>query len=158
MQTVLVTSSRSEHLNTRRIADAIGEVLGARVLAPEEATPTVLREADRVGFGSGIYWMGFDKRLLHCIQALSDMTGREAFVFGTSGLPEPPFLRYTQRLGSILENRGFEVVGSFTCRGVDTWGPFKLTGGVNKGRPDDNDVQAARRFGETIQRRDRRRL
>ena len=46
MQTVLVTSSRSEHLNTRRIADAIGEVLGARVLAPEEATPTVLREAD----------------------------------------------------------------------------------------------------------------
>ncbi|MDV7135912.1 flavodoxin family protein [Williamsia muralis] len=158
VQTVLVTSSRSEHLNTRRIADAIGEVLGARVLAPEEATPTVLREADRVGFGSGIYWMGFDERLLRCIQELSDMTGCEAFVFGTSGMPEPPFRRYTQRLGSILESRGFEVVDSFTCRGVDTWGPFKLVGGVNKGRPDDNDVQAARRFAETIRRRDRRRL
>ncbi|PHV67564.1 flavodoxin [Williamsia muralis] len=158
MQTVLVTSSRSAHLNTRRIADAISEVLGARLLAPEEAIPTVLREADRVGFGSGIYWMGFDERLLHCIQELPDMAGREAFVFGTSGLPEPPFRRYTKQLGTILENRGFEVVDSFTCRGVDTWGPFKLVGGVNKGRPDDNDVQAARRFAETIRRRDRYRL
>lgn len=158
VQTVVVTSSRSEHLNARRNADAIGEVLGARVLAPEEATPDVLRQADRVGFGSGIYWMGFDQRLLQCIQELPDMAGREAFVFGTSGLPEPPFRRYTKRLGRILENRGFGVVGSFTCRGVDTWGPFKLIGGVNNGRPDDNDVQAARRFAASIQRRDRRRL
>jgi flavodoxin len=146
----LVSSSRSQHRNTRRIADALADVLEASVLAPEEATPAVLGAADRVGFGSGIYWMGFDQRLVDCIRELPDMSGRDAFIFGTSGLPEPPFRRYTQRLGRILEDCGFRLVGSFTCRGIDTWGPYKLVGGVSKGHPDGNDVTAARNFAATI--------
>ena len=119
-------------------------------MAPEEATPAVLARADRVGFGSGIHWMSFDRRLVDCIRQLPDMSGRDAFVFGTSGLPEPPFRRYTHRLGLILEGRGFRLVGAFTCRGIDTWGPFKLLGGVSKGHPDGVDMTAARDFAATI--------
>lgn len=148
MATIIVTSSKSAHSNTRRIADALGEALDARVLTPEVATPDVLAQADRVGFGSGIYWMNFDQRLAECVHNLPDMAGRDAFVFATSGLPEPPFRRYTRGLGRVLEAKGFRIVGTFTCRGVDTWGPFKfkLLGGVSKGRPNDSDVAAARAF------------
>lgn len=150
MKTVLVTSSKSPHANTRRIATALGEVLDARVVSPEDATPDVLMEADRVGFGSGVYWMSYDKRLAECIRSLPDMSGRDAFTFGTSGLPETPFRRYTRRLVSVLEHQGFRVVGSFNCRGLDTWGPFKLLGGVSKGHPDDNDIAAARTFAAAL--------
>lgn len=150
VETILVTSSRSQHRNTRRIADALGDVLEARVLTPAQATPAVLEQAALVGFGSGIYWMGFDQRLVDCIRELPDMSGRNAFVFATSGLPEPPFRRYTHRLGIILEDRGFRLAGSFTCRGLDTWGPFKLVGGVSKGRPDAGDVAAAKNFAESM--------
>lgn len=150
MQTIIVSSSRSPHRNTRRIADAIADVLDARVIAPTEATPDVLTRADRIGFGSGIYWMNFDAALRECIRALPDMSGREAFVFATSGLPEPPLLGYTRRFGTLLEQKGLHVVGTFTSRGLDTWGPFGIAGGVNKTRPNDADIARARRFAATL--------
>ncbi len=150
MSTIIVTSSRSPHTNTARIADALSAVLDARILTPEQATPEVLAQADRVGFGSGIYWMDFDPRLRECIHQLPDMSGHDAFVFATSGLPEPPFRRYTLAFGQTLEAKGFRVVGTFTCRGLDTWGPFKLLGGVSKGRPDDTDIAAARAFAQQL--------
>jgi flavodoxin len=150
MTTMIVTSSKSPHGNTRRVADALGEVLDARVLSPEQATPDVLAQADRIGFGSGIYWLNFDERLAACVRSLPDMTGHDAFVFATSGLPEPPFRRYTRTLGRVLEAKGFRVAGTFTCRGVDTWGPFKLFGGVGKGRPNDSDLTAARAFATQL--------
>lgn len=90
--------------------------------------------------------MGFDAALLDAIRALPDMSGREAFVFATSGLPEPPFRRYTRRLSGLLEDTGFRVTGAFTCRGIDTWGPFGLVGGVAKQHPDIEDLAAAREF------------
>lgn len=42
-----------------------------------------------------------------------------------------------------LEQKGFEVVGEFTCPGFDT---ALSAEGVNKGRPNENDLQKARDF------------
>ncbi len=146
MKTLVVCSSTSPHHNTRRIADVLGIALNARIITPEEATADLLGEADRIGFGSGIYWMRFAPALMECVRALPDMSGRDAFVFATSGMPEPPLPRYTKSLARLLEQRGFTVAGTFTCRGVDTWGPFSVVGGVSKGQPGHSDIADARRF------------
>lgn len=37
-------------------------------------------------------------------------------------------------------------MGRFSCKGFDTFGPFKLIGGVAKGHPDDRDLAAAVEF------------
>ena len=37
-------------------------------------------------------------------------------------------------------------VGSFGCKGYDTFGPFKLVGGICKGHPDETDLKNACRF------------
>jgi len=34
----------------------------------------------------------------------------------------------------------------FSCKGFDTFGPFKLIGGVSKGHPDEKDIAAAIEF------------
>ncbi|MCH5643125.1 flavodoxin family protein [Gordonia sp. ABSL49_1] len=146
MTTIIVTSSRSPHGNTRRIADTLSAGLDARVVSPAQATADLLADADLIGFGSGIYSLGFDERLVDCIATLPDMAGRAAFIFASSGLPEPPFARYTKRLARQLERRGFRVVGTFVCRGVDTWGPFKLVGGVSREHPSAADFERARSF------------
>lgn len=152
MKTVLVTTSKSPHGNTRALADVLAAELSARILAPEELTADVLEGVERIGFGSGIYLMDFDRRLRDCIDALPDMKRREAFIFATSGLPEPPFRRYTDRLGARLEARECRVVGAFLCRGLDTWGPFGLIGGVSKGHPSAPDFEQARRFAAELQK------
>ncbi|WP_418290112.1 hypothetical protein, partial [Massilicoli timonensis] len=38
------------------------------------------------------------------------------------------------------------LVGRFSCKGFDTFGPFKLIGGVSKGHPDEKDIAAAIEF------------
>lgn len=150
MRTVIVSASRSPHGNTQAIADAFGEELDAVVIAPEELTSEVIEGADRIGFGSGIYLMDFDARLRDCIAELPDMARREVFIFATSGLAEPPFRRYTRGLQRKLEERGCRVVGTFTCRGLDTWAGLGLFGGINKGRPNADDVERAREFARQL--------
>lgn len=53
MKSVIVCTSVS-HGNTKRIADVMGQALGAPVTAPEEVDPAGLAACDLVGFGSGI--------------------------------------------------------------------------------------------------------
>jgi hypothetical protein len=41
-------------------------------------------------------------------------------------------------------------VGNFSCRAYDTWTPLKLVGGIRKGRPNADDLAAARAFAEGL--------
>ena len=38
----------------------------------------------------------------------------------------------------------------FSCKGYDTYGPFKLVGGIAKGHPDEKDLTAAVDFYKEI--------
>ncbi|MCX4714143.1 flavodoxin family protein [Streptomyces griseus] len=154
MKAVIVCVSVS-HGNTLRIADTMARPLGAKVVSPEEADPGELAAADLVGFGSGVFYGRLHPRLTDFVNALP--TGRRpdrpdvrAFVFATSGLPEAPVIPYTRPLVRRLEERGFAVDGSFACRALDTWAPFRLLGGINKHRPDADDLSAARTFAERL--------
>jgi flavodoxin len=42
------------------------------------------------------------------------------------------------------------VIGSFACKGLDTFGIMKLIGGVAKGRPNEKDLQEARIFAKGL--------
>ncbi|WP_153815462.1 flavodoxin family protein [Streptomyces sp. SUK 48] len=144
MKTVIVCASVS-HGNTRRVADSMAETLDAKVVSPEQADPAELAAADLVGFGSGVFYSRLHPRLTDFAKALPAGRGR-AFVFATSGLPELPLMPFARPLVRLLEAKGFEVEGSFSCRAFDTWAPFKLLGGINKQRPNAGDLAAARAF------------
>ncbi|MFB7617920.1 flavodoxin family protein [Kitasatospora sp. NPDC056181] len=151
MKTVIVCASVS-HGNTRRIAAGMAQVLGAKVVSPEQADLAELADADLVGFGSGVFYGRLHPRLTDLVKALPPRRGR-AFVFATSGLPEIPPAPFTRPLVRLLEGKGFQVEGSFSCRGFDTWTPFKLVGGINKQRPNIEDLAAAQAFAGRLRDR-----
>lgn len=152
MKALIVCTSVS-HGNTRRIAEVMGEVLSAPVMAPEQVDPTALAGYDLVGFGSGIFRMSFHPQLRSFVRALPPQRPTATFLFSTSGLPEPPFRGHTRSLERLLERKGLEVVDTFSCRAFDTYLPFKLVGGIRKGRPDIDDLRAARAFAEHLRTR-----
>ncbi|MEU3353772.1 flavodoxin family protein [Streptomyces sp. NPDC037389] len=149
MRTVIVCTSVS-HGNTKRIADVMGRVLEARVVEPEQVDVAELAAYDLVGFGSGIFTQNVHPRLRRFAESLPEGRYRKAFVFTTSGLPEPPFRPHTRSLARLLEEKGFDVSDTFQCRGYDTSLPFNLVGGIKKGRPDASDLEAARAFAEGL--------
>ena len=143
MRSLIVCESVS-HGNTSKIAYQMAAVLGSRVATPSEVDPAELDEYDLVGFGSGIFGMRFHPALRRLVDALEPVHGPRAFVFFTSGAREPKRIAYSRHLAESLQRKGFTVIGTWSCRGWDTWLPLRVFGGLNKGRPNSEDVESAR--------------
>ncbi len=45
-----------------------------------------------------------------------------------------------------LEAKGYKIVGEFSCKGFDTNSILKYIGGLNKGRPNSEDLKNAESF------------
>lgn len=149
MKAIIVCTSVS-HGNTKRIADLMGHALDARVVAPDQISASELAGYDLVGFGSGIFLGSFHAQLREFVEALPQEPRRKAFIFATSGFPEARFQRFSRPMAKLLEQKGFEVTGTFSCRAFDTYAPFKLVGGIRKDRPNGADLAAARTFAERL--------
>ena len=87
--------------------------------------------------------MTVDARLRKLIGRLPAVVNVRAFTFFTSGARKIPLMDYNKPVRKQLESKGFEVIGSFSCRGFDTVGPFGFIGGINRGRPDEHDLDRA---------------
>lgn len=52
-----------------------------------------------------------------------------------------------------LQPKGFELAGEYNCAGFNDKLFLKLFGGMNKGKPDAQDIGIARAFAEDLKRR-----
>jgi len=146
MKTLIIYTS-IHHQNTEKVAKVMAEELGADLLPVSQAQSRTLAEYDLIGFGSGIYFMKHHKTLLQFVEKLPAVIGRRAFIFSTSG---EGGVRKHAALREKLLYRGFSIVGEFSCKGWDTFGPMKLIGGINKGRPHAEDLEGARVFARGL--------
>ena len=139
------------HENTLRVAQVIAEELDAEVKAPEEVDFQSIDLYDLVGFGSGIYMGKHHRSLVNFVKNLETLSGKKTFVFYTSGFSKfptrPPFETV---LTDQLAKKGAQILGTFSCRGFETYGPFRIGGGKNKGHPDDTDFNNAREFAKSV--------
>ena len=69
------------------------------------------------------------------------------FYVYTHGAPKGNFLK---AIREIAEAKGCREIGSYHCTGFDTFGPFKLVGGIAKGHPTDAETAAAVSFYECL--------
>jgi len=88
----------------------------------------------------------FHARLLRLAKELPRSKSK-AFIFSTSGYGK---ISYHDELRNILEGKEYKVVADFACKGWDTYGIFKLVGGINKKRPNEKDLYSAKEFAEKL--------
>ncbi len=83
----------------------------------KEADTPALADYDLIGLGSGIYWGKNDRRLLYLVSNLPQVNAKKAFVFSTSGIRAGRVLNeFNKRLKRKLEEKGFSIIGEFSCR------------------------------------------
>lgn len=148
MKTAIVYAS-VHHKNTEKLVQAIA----AKNLDVEliDATKTVLKDLssyDLIGFASGIFYSKFHKALINFITE-NLPAHKNTFVIYTCGADRPSYLKDMEEL---IKSKECFLVGHYSCLAFDTFGPFKLVGGLNKGRPNDNDIQKALEFFETLKK------
>jgi flavodoxin len=75
--------------------------------------------------------------------------------FASANLPENKRVFYICTNGGNASYKSIEAIanrkqaveiGRFSCKGYDTFGPFKLVGGLAKGHPDEKDLENAVNF------------
>lgn len=158
MKSLLVLYSY-HHNNTEKIANVFAKVLDAQIKTPQQVRPEELREYDLVGFGSGIYSEKHHPSLLDLADKLPQVTGKSAFIFSTNGVPaavsgssgyispDPgQFRKNHLQLKEKLLSKGYTIAGEFSCAGFNTNSFLKFLGGVNKGRPNAEDLKRAEEF------------
>ena len=69
------------------------------------------------------------------------------FYIYTHGAPKGGFLK---GIRDIVKRKHCREAGEFHCKGYDTFGPFKLVGGISKGHPNEAEIKAAVMFYKKI--------
>jgi flavodoxin len=147
------------HNNTQKIAEVFAKVLEAQVKSPQQVIPEELQQCDLVGFGSGIYAGKNHETLLDLADKLSQVRDKKAFIFSTSGTPtaiagQERLAKYAHKchatLREKLQSKGYIVVDEFSCAGFNTNKFLKRFGGLNKGRPNAEDLQHAEEFASRL--------
>jgi flavodoxin len=139
------------HGNTEKVAKVMANVLGADLLQVRQVDASMLDRYDLIGFGSGIYFGKHHESLLDFVDRLPVGRNKKGFIFSTSGLRKIPLVHdFDKPLTRRLQRKGFDIIGEFSCRGLDTYRATKLVGGVNKGRPDANDLKQAEDFARGL--------
>jgi len=147
----LIIYTSVHHGNTGRVAEVMANVLNADLLQLKQATTSMFEQYDLIGFGSGIYFGKHHRNLLNFVDMLPKIRNKKAFIFSTSGLRKIRFIHnFDEALKAELRLKGFDIIGEFSCRGLDTYRATKLVGGVNKGRPNAEDLSQAEDFAKSL--------
>ena len=157
----LIVCFSYHHNNTQKIAEVFAEVLEAQVKTPQQTNPEELQQFDLVGFGSGIDSGKHYKILLDFADKLPQVTNTKAFIFSTSGMPialagqerlEEYAFKCHLTLREKLQSKGYMIVGEFSCAGFNTNKFLRYFGGINKGRPNNEDLKKAEEFAIKLNR------
>ncbi len=141
MKTAVVYYSK-HHGNTKKLLDAIAAVEDVTLIDVTEAPDADLSDYDRIGLASGIYYSSFAKQLIS-FAAEHLPEERDVFFIYTHGAPSGGFLK---GIREITEKKHCRELGAYRCQGFDTFGPFRLVGGIAKGHPTEAEIAAAVEF------------
>jgi flavodoxin len=150
MQALIVCIS-VHHGNTEKVAEAMANILDADLVQVKQADANMLERYGLIGFGSGIYYGRHHESLFDFVDKLPVVRDKKAFIFSTSGLRKIPLIHdFNKPLRKKLQQKGFDIVAEFSCRGLDTYRAAGFVGGVNKGRPNGDDLKQAERFARCL--------
>ncbi len=141
MNTAIVYYSQ-HHGNTKKLLDAIASKNAVTLIDVMKQPDTDLSSFDRIGFASGIYFSSFAKQVLAFADAHLP-ENKDVFYIYTHGAPVGGFLK---GMREIADRKRCREIGSYHCLGFDTFGPFKLVGGIAKGHPTEEEIRGAVEF------------
>lgn len=128
--------------NTRKVAKAIAEAVGATLVDVRRDPLPKVEPGDVIFVGDGVYGWRPSRAMRRALRALTLPKGAKAAVFGTYG-GKPSQLAVLEK---ILREKGAEVVDRFSCMGRDWF----FLGLIGRGRPSEEDLRAAREFAKKV--------
>jgi flavodoxin len=139
------------HMNTIKVANEMAKVLVAEVINIDKNNTLNIDENMIIGFGSGIDSSKHYPELLKYVDGLKKQNGKRVFIFSTSAIMgEKKVKKDHEVLREKLVGKGFNIIDEFSCKGFNTNSFIKIFGGLNKGRPNNDDLKLAESFAKRM--------
>lgn len=145
MKAAIVYAS-THHGNTKKLVDAIAAGRDVALIDAVTRKSADLKDCDVIGFTSGVAFGKYYPQMLAFMEA-SAPENKKVFFIHTAGDPRE---NQNAAAKAITDARHCECLGTYFCKGFDTFGPFKLIGGIAKGHPTDDEINGAVAFYEKI--------
>ena len=145
MKTVLIYAS-THHGNTKKVVDTIANEYEIEVVDATKVHEKDLKDYDLIGFASGIFFTKFSEQVLNFAR-VNLPANKDVFFIATAG---NPMNGNFNSIADIAKDKKCNERGRFQCKGFDTYGPFRLIGGIQKGHPDESELKAAVDFYKRI--------
>jgi len=144
-KTVIIYAS-THHGNTRKLIKAISEKYQIDIIDAIEQKFANLSEYELIGFASGI---DFGKFYDAVEQFLKDnLPENKAVFFMYTCARDDKDFTYTMRTEAM--KRHALLMGEYGCRGYNTYGAWKVIGGMNKHHPTKKELDGAVQFYELL--------
>ena len=135
-----------QHQKTKKLVDAIAAKNEVTLIDAMVQTEADLSDFDVIGLASGITFGKYYPKLLAFIEN-NLPENKKVFYIHTAGDPRAG---QNSAAKAIADARGCETLGTYFCKGFDTYGPFKLIGGIAKGHPTSEEITEAEKFYSDI--------
>ena len=136
----------THHGNTRKLIEAISEKYQIDIIDAIEQKFANLSEYDLIGFASGF---DFGKFYDAVEQFLKDnLPENKAVFFMYTCARDDKDFTYTMRTEAM--KRHALLMGEYGCRGYNTYGAWKVIGGMNKHHPTKKELDGAVQFYELL--------
>ncbi|RZN48246.1 flavodoxin [archaeon] len=124
--------------HTKKVAEAIASELDVEA---EDVKNASLDPSAIILMGSGCYGGSIGSDMKTFIEN-NDFSLRTVALFGTSGAG---IGREVKKMAKLLEDKGARVERTYHCKGQ----VFKI---INRGKPDEQDLEEAKRFAKAVKR------
>ena len=145
MSNAVIIYASTHHGNTKKVVDAIAKEFDVELVDATQVHEKDLSGYDLIGFASGIYAAQFHQQIKNFAQ-INLPQNKKIFFIMTSAMNKD----FSKSMAESIKGKNAEVVGKFTCPGYNTFGPFKLVGGIAKGHPTEKEIADAVKFYQKL--------
>ena len=144
MKSMIVYASR-HHGNTQKLVRHLSDRYGITLVDAQAAECLADEEYDLIGFASGMDFGKFYPQVTALAKRLS--SGKGIYALYTCARDQE---KYGLEIEEIARQTGGRYLGKYGCKGYNTYGPWKIIGGMNKAHPDEKELEEACAFYERI--------
>ena len=142
MNKAVIIYASTHHGNTRKLVDAIADKYDIDKIDATEHQQSDLSGYDLIGFASGIDFGKFYGPVEDFLES-NLLESKRIFFLYTCAKINP---RFTEKIKALALKKGAVILGEYGCKGYNTYGPWKMIGGMNKNHPSEDEISNAVNF------------
>ena len=144
-KTVIIYAS-THHKNTYKLVKAISDKHNVDIIDATQQSSADLQYYDVIGLASGIDFGKFYEAVENFARHHLPFQ-KQVFFLQTCAVDRKGF---TDSIREIAAQKEAVVLGEYGCKGYNTYGPWKVIGGMNKKHPTQEEIASAVTFFENL--------